>query len=257
MRLAACGKREELGMKKLIMIAAMIAAFGLGTAAAFAANADKPANPGGGNDGQVCPPGDSGKIDVNSGASVTVTAPDGKLISGYCVKAGSANQGLGPEFVTVDPPQKTVTITHSSGKDVSHYSLTYVDEGQTTTTETTTTETTTTETTTTETTTTETETTETTSTETTPNETTPTETTPTETTPTETAPTETAPTESTSTETTPAETTVEEQEAEEQQEQVFTPPTQGTRVEGQTVAGAAAQTAPKPNKAAQPAPFTP
>ena len=233
-------------MKKLIMIAAMIAAFGLGTAAAFAANADKPANPGGGNDGQVCPPGDSGKIDVNSGASVTVTAPDGKLISGYCVKAGSANQGLGPEFVTVDPPQKTVTIAHSSGKDVSHYSLTYVDEGQTTTTETTTTETTT------ETTTTETETTETTSTETTPNETTPTETTPTETTPTE----------STSTETTPAETTVEEQQAEEQQgeeqqEQVFTPPTQGTRVEGQKVAGAAAQTAPKPNKAAQPAPFTP
>lgn len=233
-------------MKKLIMIAAMIAAFGLGTAAAFAANADKPANPGGGNDGQVCPPGDSGKIDVNSGASITVTAPDGKLISGYCVKAGSANQGLGPEFVTVDPPQKTVTIAHSSGKDVSHYSLTYVDEGQTTTTETTTTETTT------ETTTTETETTETTSTETTPNETTPTETTPTETTPTE----------STSTETTPAETTVEEQEAdeqqgEEQQEQVFTPPTQGTRVAGQKVAGAAAQTAPKPNKAAQPAPFTP
>lgn len=228
-------------MKKLIMIAAMIAAFGLGTAAAFAANADKPANPGGGNDGQVCPPGDSGKIDVNSGASITVTAPDGKLISGYCVKAGSANQGLGPEFVTVDPPQKTVTITHSSGKDVSHYSLTYVDEGQTTTTETTTTETTT------ETTTTETETTETTSTETTPNETTPTETTPTETTPTE----------STSTETTPAETTVEEQEADEQQEQVFTPPTQGTRVEGQKVAGAAAPTALKPNKAAQPAPFTP
>lgn len=227
-------------MKKLIMIAAMIAAFGLGTAAAFAANADKPANPGGGNDGQVCPPGDSGKIDVNSGASITVTAPDGKLISGYCVKAGSANQGLGPEFVTVDPPQKTVTIAHSSGKDVSHYSLTYVDEGQTTTTETTTTETTT-ETTTTETTT------ETTSTETTPNETTPTETTPTETTPTE----------STSTETTPAETTVEEQEADEQQEQVFTPPTQGTRVEGQKVAGAAAPTALKPNKAAQPAPFTP
>ena len=234
-------------MKKLIMIAAMIAAFGLGTAAAFAANADKPANPGGGNDGQVCPPGDSGKIDVNSGASITVTAPDGKLISGYCVKAGSANQGLGPEFVTVDPPQKTVTIAHSSGKDVSHYSLTYVDEGQTTTTETTTTEATTTET----------ETTETTSTETTPNETTPTETTPTE---------------STSTETTPAETTVEEQEAEEQQgeeqqgeeqqgeeqqEQVFTPPTQGTRVEGQKVAGAAAPTALKPNKAAQPAPFTP
>ena len=97
-------------MKTLVMIAAAIAAFGLGCAAAFAAGADKPSDPGVGNDAQVCPAGDSGKIDVSGGSSLTVTAPDGKLISGYCVKAGSANQELGPEFVAVEPPQKTVTI---------------------------------------------------------------------------------------------------------------------------------------------------
>ncbi|MBA2642696.1 MAG: hypothetical protein H0U82_07210, partial [Actinobacteria bacterium] len=118
-------------MKKLMTIAAMIAAFGFGGAAAVAASGDKPPSPTGqgGND-QVCPAGDSGKIDVSgSQTSITVTAPDGKLISGYCVKAGSANQGLGPEFYTVSPPAKSVTISHSSGKDISHYSLTFVDEG--------------------------------------------------------------------------------------------------------------------------------
>ena len=222
-------------MKKLIVIAAMIAAFGLGGAAAFAASSEKPSdNPGGGggNDGQVCPGGDSGKIDVSSGSSVTVTAADGKLISGYCVKAGSANQGLGPEFVAVSPPQKTVTISHSSGKDVSHYSLTYVDEEQPTTTETT-------------------------PTETTPTETTPTETTPTETTPT--TPTESTPTETTSTETTPAETTVSVSEG--QQSSVFTPPAQQVK-SGQSGPAAVADpaspaSATRPGKAAQPAPFTP
>ncbi len=116
-------------LKKLMVTAAMIAAFGLGGAAAFAASTEKPDNPGGGNDGQVCPNNDTGHIGAST-PSVTVSAPDGKLISGYCVKAGSANQDLGPESVTVDPAQKTVTITHSSGKDISHYSLTYVDEGE-------------------------------------------------------------------------------------------------------------------------------
>jgi LPXTG-motif cell wall-anchored protein len=75
----------------------------------------------------VCPAFDSGKIDTpGDPASVLVTAPAGKLISGYCVKAGSANSGLGPVFVVVDPPQAQVTITHPSTKDVSHYSLVYV-----------------------------------------------------------------------------------------------------------------------------------
>lgn len=86
-------------------------------------------------DGQICPALDSGKIDTTGDPlSVTFTAPDGYLIDGFCVKAGSATQGLGAEFVTVDPPQKTVTITHSSGKAVSHYSVSYVKVPPTTTT---------------------------------------------------------------------------------------------------------------------------
>ena len=47
------------------------------------------------------------------------------LITGYCVKAGSIHQGLGPEYVTVNPPVASMTITHSSTKDVSHYSFSW------------------------------------------------------------------------------------------------------------------------------------
>ena len=236
-------------MKKLMVTAAMIAAFGLGGAAAFAASTEKPENTGGG-DGQVCPDNDTGHISGNS-PSVTVTAPDGKLISGYCVKAGSANQELGPESVTVDPAQKTVTITHSSGKDISHYSLTYADEGEETTTETTETETTETETTETTPTTPETTTIETTTTTT---ETTP-PTTTTETT------TQTTTTETT-TESTPTETTPVDPSAEEEVEQQASSPTvqvKGAQVESQSgpAAVAAPARATKPSKAAQPAPFTP
>lgn len=76
---------------------------------------------------QVCPGLDSGKIDESGNKTkVTVTAPDGYLIDGYCAKAGSAKHGYGPELVTVDPPQASVTISHSSGKDLSHYSVSYV-----------------------------------------------------------------------------------------------------------------------------------
>ena len=59
------------------------------------------------NVGQVCPPLDSGKIDTTGDpASVTVNAPAGNVITGYCVKAGSVNSGDGPEFVALNPPQK-------------------------------------------------------------------------------------------------------------------------------------------------------
>lgn len=107
-------------MKKiLLIIAGLCACVSLWTGPASAAN-----------EGQVCV--DNGtKVEPADGVkSVTVTAPDGHLISGYCVKAGSVNQGLGPEYVTVDPPAASVTITHSSGKDISHYTVTYV-EGET------------------------------------------------------------------------------------------------------------------------------
>ncbi len=74
----------------------------------------------------ICPAGDSGKIDTTGDPqSVTVTAPDGYLVSGYCAKGGQQT-----DFVTVDPPQKTVTITVSNGKAVSHYSVTYTEDRQ-------------------------------------------------------------------------------------------------------------------------------
>ena len=74
----------------------------------------------------VCAGLDSGKIDTTGDpATVTVTAPDGFLIIEYCVKAGSDQSGGGPEYIEVDPPQKTITFGHPSGKDVSHYSLKY------------------------------------------------------------------------------------------------------------------------------------
>lgn len=66
--------------------------------------------------------------------SVVISAPAGYLISAYCVKAGSANQGDGPEYVTVNPPKESVTITHSTGKGISHYAVTYVKKEATTTT---------------------------------------------------------------------------------------------------------------------------
>ncbi len=77
----------------------------------------------------VCSGLDSGKIDVKDGTeSVTVTAPEGKLIDAYCVKAGSTDGGTGgPVSIDVDPPEQTVVITYPTGKDISHYSVSYTD----------------------------------------------------------------------------------------------------------------------------------
>jgi LPXTG-motif cell wall-anchored protein len=97
-----------------IAVLAGVATLGL---AAGSASADEEA---------TCP--NDGKIDVGGEqTSIVVTAPEGKLIAGYCVKAGSANQGEGPEDHVVDPPAAEVTITHSSGKAISHYRIIYVD----------------------------------------------------------------------------------------------------------------------------------
>ncbi len=68
----------------------------------------------------ICPAGDSGKVDVvGEHKTVTVSAPEDNLITGYCVKAGQLT-----EFVQVEPAE-TVTISASNGKGVSHYSFTY------------------------------------------------------------------------------------------------------------------------------------
>jgi hypothetical protein len=192
-------------MKRFVVIAAMIAAFGLGGAAAFAATADKPPSPPGqgecehGNDQKACkddPQTDHGQDCDQHG------------------KQGGVNED------------------HCAGDS--------------TTTETTTEETTTTETTTTGTT-----------TESTPGETT--TSTPTESTATQTSSSETTP----ETGTTPAETTPSTDENEQSPAQspgVFSPPAQHSKTGGETtqlVSAGASQAAPKPSKAAQPAPFTP
>jgi hypothetical protein len=80
------------------------------------------------NFGQVCTDLDSGKIDTHGDPqTVTVTAPAGKTIVSYCVKAGSINHGDGPVYVDLAEPVSTLVIRHPSGKAVSHYSLAYGD----------------------------------------------------------------------------------------------------------------------------------
>ena len=85
----------------------------------------------GGNSGDdsVCAGFDSGKIDVDGNhKTLEVTAPAGQLIDGYCIKAGSVEQGLGPVWVSVDPPVATLTISYpNADKDISHYALSYTD----------------------------------------------------------------------------------------------------------------------------------
>ena len=78
---------------------------------------------------KVCDPQDS-HIDGGNQTSILVTAPEGKLISGYCVKAGSIQQGLGPEYKYFDPPVKSYTITYTLSptiKEISHYVVFYVE----------------------------------------------------------------------------------------------------------------------------------
>ena len=76
---------------------------------------------------QVCDALDSGKINTTGDPlTVTITAPAGQVIDGYCVKAGSASSGDGPVHVTVNPPQTSVTFGYPSGKAVSHYSYSYI-----------------------------------------------------------------------------------------------------------------------------------
>lgn len=89
----------------------------------FAERADAQTPPEG-----VCPAWDGdgpwvGHFPGDGTAEITVTAPDGWEITDVCVKAGSVNQGDGPEFIHYDPAQTTVTFSHSSGKAVSHYAL--------------------------------------------------------------------------------------------------------------------------------------
>ena len=78
-------------------------------------------------DDQVCQTQDEHEFPVTENEStVTVTAPEGKVITGYCVKAGSFSQGNGPEYVE-GLNATSVTFSHSSDKAISHYVVFYGD----------------------------------------------------------------------------------------------------------------------------------
>lgn len=107
-------------MKKLLAAGAVAGLVLLG-GGVMPASAAPPAN-------QICPGLDSGKIDVTGNVtSITLTAPEGMLITSVCVKSGSANQGLGAVITTYDPGVTSVTITGLQGKGISHYSVSYDD----------------------------------------------------------------------------------------------------------------------------------
>ena len=77
----------------------------------------------------VCQPQDAHIKPAEGTKSVTITAPEGKVIVAVCVKAGSIKQGNGPEDVTVpEGGVESLTFSHSSGKDISHYTVTYADK---------------------------------------------------------------------------------------------------------------------------------
>ncbi|MEU4364266.1 hypothetical protein [Promicromonospora sp. NPDC023987] len=110
-------------MRKMTVLGAsalLVAGLMTTPAAAFAAS---PVASTSGDVEKVCP--EEGKQPGENQLAITVTAPEGMVIVGYCVKAGSANQGDGAIDVDVDPPETTVEITHPSGKEISHYTVFY------------------------------------------------------------------------------------------------------------------------------------
>ena len=110
-----------------LFAAALLLTGGAVVFSAAPAYAEEPVNEG------VCAGLDSGKIDVEGDVKViTITAPEGYLITGYCVKAGSIKQGNGPEYVELETPVESIDIDHSSGKDISHYSFSYTEKTHTT-----------------------------------------------------------------------------------------------------------------------------
>lgn len=103
----------------------VISVFGLSFVATSAQATQPKTNSG------VCGPLDSGKKDITVDnyyvhMIMEPELPDGMLVTGYCVKAGSDKQeDGGPEYVTVDPALPQVGISHSTGKSISHYSFSY------------------------------------------------------------------------------------------------------------------------------------
>jgi hypothetical protein len=82
-------------------------------------------SPSGATNEGTCPEGGawSAHFSANDQESFTYAAEGDFLIAEICVKAGSINQGYGPEFQSYDPPVSEVTFEHSSGKEISHFAV--------------------------------------------------------------------------------------------------------------------------------------
>jgi hypothetical protein len=79
--------------------------------------------------GKVCPDMDVAKTDVKGETgTLTLTAPEGELVSAYCLKSGSGD--LGPKLVVLDEPVAEIVVAYPAGgkcKAISHYAVEYVD----------------------------------------------------------------------------------------------------------------------------------
>jgi len=71
----------------------------------------------------VCPPYTTGHQSAEQKTVWTYTAPIGKIILNLCVKAGSINSDYGPEEVPVLAGAPSIKFSHSSGKEISHFSV--------------------------------------------------------------------------------------------------------------------------------------
>ncbi len=83
--------------------------------------------------GKVCPDMDVAKTDVRGeAATLTLRAPEGRLVSAYCVKSGSGD--LGPKLVVLDEPAAEVVVAYPAQgrlKAISHYAVEHVDAAAT------------------------------------------------------------------------------------------------------------------------------
>jgi hypothetical protein len=110
-----------------VLAAALLLGGGAALFAAAPAYADIiPTDPPEGASDQVCEDLTFPKTDLGGELETyEISAPDGYVITGFCVKSGDDNSGGGPEYYLVDPPTQTVTISHSTDKAISHYSYSY------------------------------------------------------------------------------------------------------------------------------------
>jgi hypothetical protein len=80
---------------------------------------------------EVCPDMDMVKTNTEGEpTTLAFTAPEGQLISAYCLKTGSAVKGEGPKIVVLDEPVAELEVAYANGgkcKEISHYAVAYVD----------------------------------------------------------------------------------------------------------------------------------